>query len=186
MIVHCALDHTFLRKDGQHFIRTRSDGWNIWPALAKAEDCADSFIVFLTCASSTRAWLALWSWRDRTSVTNPAGVAAILPRQVRRLHLQMTKWSLVQCFVYRYLLRQSSGLPRSVRKKCPWEPAMVRLVSFFKKGHLRRFLDNSWSGVRTCYPNRQSHFNKLQYAYDSHKMINLKKCNPTPYFLKVS
>ncbi len=26
MIVDCALDHTFLWKDGQHFIRTRSDG----------------------------------------------------------------------------------------------------------------------------------------------------------------
>ncbi len=26
MIVDCALDHTFFRKDGQHFIRTRSDG----------------------------------------------------------------------------------------------------------------------------------------------------------------
>ncbi len=29
--------------------------WNIWPTLAKAEDCADSFILSLTCASSIRA-----------------------------------------------------------------------------------------------------------------------------------
>ncbi len=35
MIVDCALDHTFLRKDGPHFIRTRSDGCMEYLACAR-------------------------------------------------------------------------------------------------------------------------------------------------------
>ncbi len=51
------------------------------------------------------------------------------------------------------ILKKSIGLPRSVRKNCPWEHAMVTLASFFKTWHFRRTLDSSWSGVRTCYLN---------------------------------
>ncbi len=81
MIVDCALDHTFLRKDGQHFVRTRSDGCMEY--LAK--DCADSFILSLTWASSTRAWLASCSWRDRTSVdVNDIGLLSTAA--MKRLH----------------------------------------------------------------------------------------------------
>ncbi len=69
--------------------------------------------------------------KNRTSITNPAGVAAILPQQVRRVHLEMTKWSFVRCLVYKYPSQQSSSLPHSVRKNCPWESAMVT-QSFLK------------------------------------------------------
>ncbi len=55
MIVDCALDHTFGRMARTSFEQEAMDAWSIWPALAKAEDCADSFILSLTCASSTRA-----------------------------------------------------------------------------------------------------------------------------------
>ncbi len=87
------------------------------------------------------------------SITNPPGVAAILPRQVRRVHLQIAKCSILRFLVYNYPPKQSIGLPRSVHKNSPWEPVMVTLVSFFKMCHFRLLPHNSWSGVRTCYPN---------------------------------
>ncbi len=66
-------------------------------------------------------------------------------------------------------------------------PEYWRLFTFYHKRALNRQTEGSGlAQSAACLSGRQSHFNKLQYAYDSHKMINFKKCIPTPYFLKVS
>ncbi len=66
-------------------------------------------------------------------------------------------------------------------------PEYWRLLTFHHKRTLIRQTEGSGlAQSATCLSGRQSHFNKLQYAYDSHKMITFKKCIPIPYFLKVS
>ncbi len=55
-------------------------------------------------------------------------------------------------------------------------PEYWRLLTFHHKRALNRQTEGSGlAQSAACLSGRQSHFNKLQYAYDSHKMITFKK-----------
>ncbi len=55
-------------------------------------------------------------------------------------------------------------------------PEYWRLLSFYHKRALNRLTEGSGlAQSAACLSGRQSHFNKLQYAYDLHKWLTLKK-----------
>ncbi len=62
-------------------------------------------------------------------------------------------------------------------------PEYCRLLTFYHKRALNRQTEGSGlAQSAACLSGRQSYFNKLQYAYDSHKMINFKKMHSYPLF----